>query len=181
MSFCKSSADSESDSDQGQQQIPTGKAPRKTKRASKLSVECSQACEPCSNKCDPDCDRHCNPSHHITDLVESCLRRDSVASFVESSHDEKPTKGPKLPVSEKEADIPLDERCSAAHCPLRIPHKKGTYAKSIRALKAGHCGLPALIKAAVETIAAEKDRGKKKATVAEKMLVKKFGKTHEIL
>ena len=181
MSFFKSSADSDSDSDQGKQQISKGKASRKTKRTSKLSTECSQACEPCPNKCDRDCDRHCNTSHHISDLVKSCLRHDSMSSSAENSDDEKLRKGPKIPSSEGEADIPLDEHCSAAHCPLKILHMKGTYGKSVRAVKAGHRELPAQIKVAVEAIATEKGQGKKKATVAEKMLVKKFGKAHEML
>ena len=176
MSFFKTSADSDSESEQGKQQIPKGKASRKTKSTSKLSIECNQACEPCSAKCDPDCDRHCNPSHHITELVKSCLRRDSVSSPAESSDVEKSRKGHTAQSSEDGADISLDERCTATHCPLKIPHRKGAYGKSVRALKSGHRGLPTQIKAAVEAVAAEKGQGKKKATVAEKMLVKKFGK-----
>ena len=180
MSFFRTSADSDSESEPGRPQNPKGKAPRKTKRTPKLSIECSQYCDPCSDKCDPDCDRHCNPTHHITELVKSCLRPDSVSASTESSDDEKLRKGPGLPSPEDETDIPVDERCSAAHCPLRIPHREGAYGKSVRALKAGHHELPAQIMTAEEAIAAEKSQGKKKATVAEKILVKRFGKAHEI-
>ena len=181
MSFFKSPVDSDNDSEQEKRQISKGKASRKPKRTSKLSTECSQACEPCFNKCDLDCDRHCNPSHHISDLVKSCLRHDSVSSSAENNDDEKLRNGTKISSPNDEDGISLDERCSAAHCPLKIPHRKGTYGKSVWAVKAGYRELPAQIKVAVEAIATEKGQGKKKATVAEKMLVKKFRKAHEML
>lgn len=176
MSFFRSAADSDSDSEpDNRTRIQGKKTPKPT-----LSSQCTKACKACSGKCAPECEKHCTATYHLG-KPKARFRRSSIPSSSANSEDEKPDQLAGFPSSVDERDIPIQERCAAAHCPLKTPHRKGLYGKSTMAVEAGKTQLPAEVKTAVEAVAGEKKKGNKKATVAEKLLVKRFGKVHEML